>query len=100
MIREGSLNIIQVDATAALEPAVYTLLFLRNDYHGALATRTIVGRDALLKILKDEVNLTQDALNDALQQFTKKKTASLAHVRLSDEIRLRLGLVNPNEGIG
>ena len=97
MIREGSLDIIQEDPSAAPEHATYTLLFARNDYGGALATRKIFGRAALLRILKDEINLTDHALNDALEQFTKKKTASLPHVRLDDEVRLRLGLINPNE---
>lgn len=99
MIREGSLDIIQEDPGAPPEWATYTLMFLRNDYSGALAKRTIFGRDALLKFLKDEIKLTEQALDDALEQFSKKKTASLPNVRIDDEVRFRVGLVNPNEKV-
>jgi hypothetical protein len=100
MKRDGSLDIIQENPYAPPEQMVYTLVFaFVGGRNGAQPTRKITGREALLEILRAEANLAEHAISDALEQFTKKKTATLPRVPLTDQQRSRLGLLYPDEKV-
>jgi hypothetical protein len=93
VIREGCLDIVQRGVEE------FALLFLRYDWRGALSPRRVFGRDALIRVLTEQVGLTFGALKDAMNQLTSGGTASLQNVFMSDELRIQLGLVSPNEGL-
>jgi hypothetical protein len=93
VIREGCLDL----ALRGVE--VFDVLFLRYDWSGALSPRRVFGRGALVELLTRRIGLTADALKNALDQIASGSTASLQNVFMSDELRIQLGLVSPDEGI-
>jgi hypothetical protein len=94
MIREGGLDIIPYGNET------WDVIFVRYDWRGgALSPRHVVGLESLVLFLKEQIGLTRDALSEALSRLGARESASLPNVFLSDEKRLELGLVSPNEGI-
>jgi hypothetical protein len=93
VIREGSLDLVPYGSE-------WHVLFARYDWGGgAMSPLRVTGRDTLIKVLKEQISLIPEALSKAIKRMDAGESVSIPNVFLSDETRLRLGLVSPAEGI-
>ncbi len=64
-----------------------------------MAPCTVFSRDSLVWFLLDKVRVVPYALKELLAQVNAEGSGHIENVALSDEFRLRYGMVAPAEGI-
>ena len=86
MEREGAVEILRSGEK-------FAVMFVRYDLPGVLLNsyRTYP-RESLIELLTRRLPIAQKVLADAMRQLEERGFASIAHVRLTDEERLDIGL--------
>jgi hypothetical protein len=94
MERDGTVEIRQ------WSPVMFDVTFSFLELSGDVRSRCRVhDREAMIGLLNDRLHITEEAVADAMRCMDVQGWASIPHVRLSDEERLDLGFVDPNEKI-
>ena len=92
MVRYGAVGVLRCGEK-------YDITFARYDWSGVMAACTVFSRDSLQWFLLNKIRLVPYAVQELLAQVDAEGSGCVENVALSDEFRLRCGLVAPAEGI-
>ncbi len=92
MVRYGELGVLKCSGR-------YDITFARNDWSGVMAPCTVFSRDVLAWFLTEKVRLRQHAVEELLGLIDTQSSGHLGNVPMSDEFRLRYGMVAPAESL-
>jgi len=92
MLRHGGVEVLRYGSK-------YDVAFARYDWGGVLAPCTVSSRDALARFLLTKIGIRQQEIESLLAEVDAHGSAHVEDVVLSDELRLRYGMVAPTEEI-
>jgi hypothetical protein len=92
MVKEGTLHILWVNGPAHHEVPSYHLGFA--DYEsGIMKMKTIIGDDDLKTFLGEELDISPEVIDAALEDLKRDSSANVFDVELSDGTLAKLGLL-------
>lgn len=89
---DGAVLIQQHETRPGQHEEVYSAMFARHGGAGPLRTRSFVGREGLVDFLRNDLHISDRAIDEAWKDFELNKSGSIPNVRVTYYDLIHLGL--------